>query len=206
LGILPLLILATTVTSSSTVGAARTFGSTSRVSLAVTTSHEVSDHVSEEGWELVFFSHILLDVGFSVLHGLIDDCKHRYWSLLRLLNLEESVVVASSLFAHGAEIEVLADAALISDSLDRTDSTAVTSNILVDHLLRRVDLLLATLLSKLLAVYHIFEDLLTLLVQLLLDQLLEALAREASKVLFLLGLVLMLALLVLWYIVRIFTV
>lgn len=71
--------------------------------------HHLATHVSEESWVLLRLVDLLLDVGLGVGHVLVDDGEHSLWHLLWLVDLEESVVMTSSLFAHGAEVEVLAD-------------------------------------------------------------------------------------------------
>ena len=92
--------------------------------LGLVCSHSSSHHVSEES--VVLIAGILLDIGLCVLHGLVNDGENSLWSLLWLVDLEEGMLVASSFFAHGAEVEVFADTALVSHSGDWGDAAAVT--------------------------------------------------------------------------------
>lgn len=139
------------------------------------TLHEVTDDVSEEGGVLHLLLDVLLDIGLGVLHVFVNDGKHALWNLLWLVDLQEWVFVTSSLLAHGAEIKVLADTALVSDTNQRLETTAVASNVGVYNLVLGVDLVFSSS-SELLAVHQLIEDVLALLVKLLLDESLEALS------------------------------
>lgn len=117
---------------------------------------KVTDHVSEEDWELVLLINLLINVSFGVWHIFIDHSEHSLWNLLWLVNLKEGMLVSSSLFAHCAKVKVLADAALVSDSSDWTLVASITDDVLMNNLLFGVDLVFLS--SKLLAFHHLIED------------------------------------------------
>jgi len=146
---------------------------------ATTTTASTTSVVSVEGVLIV----VDFDVSLSVWHVLIDDGEHSLRALVRLVDLEESVLVVLSLLAHRAVVKILADAALVADSLDRVHAAAIAADVAVDH----VEILVGLVLTKLSAVHHTVEDLLTLLVELLLDEFLEALSGKSSHVFLLLA-------------------
>lgn len=120
------------------------------------TLSKVTDHVSEEDWELVLLINLLINVSFGVWHIFIDHSEHSLWNLLWLVNLKEGMLVSSSLLAHSAKVKVLADAALVSDSSDWTLVASITDDVLMNNLLFGVDLVFLS--SKLLAFHHLIED------------------------------------------------
>lgn len=165
-------------------------------------SHSSTHHISEESVVLrVLIISILLDISLCVLHGLINDGEHSFWSLLWLVNLKEGMLMTSSFFAHGAEVKVLADAALVSHTGDWGKAAAVTLYTCMDDRLllllgtvgRGVDLVLVSVFSKLSAVHKVLEDALALLVKLLLDEFLEALSWKTIHALVLLACLLLLS-------------
>ena len=122
---------------------------------------------------------VLFDVCLSVRHVLINDSEHNFWALVWLVDLEHSVLMTFSFFAHGAVVKVFAHTALISDTNNWDLSAAIAGDVLMDD---GEILILLFVLTKLSHVHHIIKDLLALLVELFLDDLLEALSRKASEV------------------------
>jgi hypothetical protein len=78
-------------------------------------------------------SHILFDVRLSVLHVFIDGDEHGRGSLVRLGNLEEGVVVSGGFLALGAEIEVLANGALVPHAHNRLHLAPIAGHSLMHH-------------------------------------------------------------------------
>jgi len=99
--------------------------------------------------------------------------------LLRLVYFDEWVFMSDSLLASLAEVEVLADSALVPHSEDRASPAAVAGDVQVLDDNRSVDLLrdriLIANLAQLLALHELLEDCRSDLVQLLLDETLEGL-------------------------------
>lgn len=73
-----------------------------------------------------------VNIRLGVLHVLINDGEHGLWALMRLVDLEEWMIMGLSLFAHGTVVEVLADTALVANSLDRVHATTIADDIFVD--------------------------------------------------------------------------
>jgi len=127
----------------------------------------------------------LLEVGVGVFELLIDDGEHSSRSLIRVVDLQEWVTVLPLLLAILAEVEVLANAALVSDPEDGIHVAAIASDSGM-YDLRLVgggglvgslgDLRLRLLLG------HLLENLLTLLLHLLLEELLEDVLGDAGLV------------------------
>lgn len=92
-------------------------------------STRTSSHISEES----VGSTILFDIGFGVLHVLIDDSENSLWCLPCLRDLQECMFMSSSLLANRAVVEVLADAALVSDTSNWSNAAAVTFNSFVHN-------------------------------------------------------------------------
>jgi hypothetical protein len=141
----------------------------------------VSSIVSEEGGDVVNVSlHIWLDI----LHVLVNDGEDSLWSHTWMVDLQEWVVVSSSLLTGRAEIKVLADTALVSWTSNWEFVASIASDIGVgDHLSivsKRRDLVLVGWLSNLLDVEEIVENVLALLVKFLLDESLEGLSWKSS--------------------------
>lgn len=111
--------------------------------------------------------------------------------------------MASSFFTGSTVVEVLADTALVSDTLDWSNSTSITFYLVVDHWPTRVDLIIfsCVLLSNVFAVHHHLKDAFALLAHLLLDESLELFSWESTDffvlLLLLLDLFLLLAMLLL---------
>lgn len=103
-----------------------------------------------------------------------------------MVDLQEWVVVSSSLLTGRAEVEVLADTALVSWTSNWELVASIASDIGVGNHLsvvsERRDLVLALVgwLSNLLDVEEIVENVLTLLVKLLLDESLEGLSWKSG--------------------------
>jgi len=136
--------------------------------------------ISEEGWILI---DILLNIGLSIWHVLIDNSQNCLWSLLWIVNLQEWVIMLSLLLTVLAEVKVLANAALVSGTDNWGFSTAIAFNSWVDSLRGGVDVV--HFLADFWAVHEIVEDLLALLVELLLDESFEGFSWKATHVLFL---------------------
>jgi len=66
------------------------------------------------------------------LSGKHSDHDGRHF--IRVADLKESVGMLPSLFADGAEVEVLHDTALVANTLDGVDSTAVTLGLVLNSL------------------------------------------------------------------------
>jgi hypothetical protein len=143
----------------------------------------VSSVVSEEGWDVV---NVSLHVWLGILHVLVNDCEDSPWSHTWMVDLQEWVVVSSSLLTGRAEVEVLADTALVSWTSNWELVASIASDIGVGNHLsvvsERRDLVLALVgwLSNLLDVEEIVENVLTLLVKLLLDESLEGLSWKSG--------------------------
>lgn len=111
--------------------------SSSSVSVAISSSASVAStshprrHIVPE--ESRVFSNILLNISLSIRHRLINHSKDGLWCLAWILNLQESMVMTSSLLACFTEVEVLADAALVSHTLNWSLATAIALNILMKH-------------------------------------------------------------------------
>jgi len=90
--------------------------------------------------------------------------------------------VASSLFTGSAVVEVLADTALVSDTLNRSNSTSIAFNLVVDYWSSRIDLFIISciLLPNVFAVHHHLKDTFALLAHLLLDESLELFSWEST--------------------------
>lgn len=148
-----------------------------------------TSRVSEEGW---VFGDISLNVSFTwsvLINGGEDSSRSLSW----LVDLDECMRMILGLLASSTVIEVFGDAALVSWTNNRSHTTAIAFNIVMNGLFFRlwvdgslsgghgVDLLGLVcwfLLSNVLiwiTVEHALEDLLALLVHLLLDHLLEGL-------------------------------
>lgn len=119
-----------------------------------------------------------IDVGLRILHVFINNSDDGLGSLARVGDLQEGVLVASSLFTSGAEVEIFANTTLVPDSNDGCHAAAITLNSLVDNLLlivsdtRRRNLAFNILLSVGVKIVH---NLSTLFVELFLDEFLKCL-------------------------------
>jgi hypothetical protein len=141
----------------------------------------VSSIVSEEGGEVV---NVSLHIWLGILHVLVNDGKDSLRSHTWMVDLQEWVVVSSSLLTGRAEIEVLADTAFVSCTSNWEFVASIASDIGVGNHLsvvsERRDLLLVCWLPNLLDVEEIIENVLALLVKFLLDESLEGLSWKSS--------------------------
>jgi hypothetical protein len=111
-----------------------------------------------------------------------QDGDHDIWVLRWLLDLEEWVAVRQALFAAAAEIKVLTDSALVANTNDGVDITAITGDILMDDLAVASSvvtlhfLVSGGLVGNVVLTEDLLEDLLRLVLQLHLDEGFESFA------------------------------
>jgi hypothetical protein len=153
------------------------FHAATATAAAATASASATSTTHELEWVLhLWLTRLLFAFNFR------QDGDHDVWVLRLLLDLEEGVAVRQALFAVAAEIEVLADGALVADTDDRVDIAAIASDVLVDDLavassIFTLHLLVsAKLVSNVALTEDLLEDLLGLVLQLHLDEGLESLA------------------------------
>lgn len=71
---------------------------------------------------------VLLKVSLGIGDIFVNDAENGLGCLLWLHDLEHGVFVTSSLFAHLAKVEVLADGALVSDPDDRLGAASIADH------------------------------------------------------------------------------
>ena len=154
-----------------TASSATAASTTSAASVMATTTSELADHLLNEG------GGVTASLGFF-LRGLFlwQHSDHDIWCATGLTDLEEGVLVVETLLALGAVVEVLADGALVAQANNWSDVAAIAANIGVDSLWIE-DILIRS--GQLIRLEKRVEDALRLSLELLYDQVLESLARNA---------------------------
>ena len=165
-----------TTATSTTAATASTSASTASM-LAAKGVHHLVDEV------LGVFLFLLCSLGVL----LVEHGDHDVGGTSVLANLEEGVLVAETLLTLSTVVEVLADTALVAETLDRADTTAITSDILMDDFG-----LFRSLLSsgQLFTLEKLLEDLLGLLGELIVDEILKSFAGKTLVLLLFLVLLL----------------
>lgn len=149
-------------------------------------SSTLTKFISKLARHIYHLVNITIKVSLRVLHALIDNSDDGLWSLFWVGDLQESVLMALSLFASGAVVEVLANATLVPDTDDWSNTTTITLHSLMDNQ-RRLLLVfgntrrrnLLVLPSSLRVVVELIEYLTALLVKLFLDKLLKSFSRKS---------------------------
>jgi hypothetical protein len=93
---------------------------------------------------------ILFEIGLCIWNLVVDDTENGFRGIPRLHDFEHGVIVASSLLTHLAEVEVLADRALVSDTDDRLHAASIAdhSTVLLLLILRALSIRLFLLLLR----------------------------------------------------------
>jgi len=167
--------------TSSTMAASTAAATTTASAAAVLTTGAESLH------HLVDQLHGALGLfllGSGVL--LFEHGNHDVRGTSRHTDLEEGMLVAKTLFAGSAEVEVLADTALVAQASDWASATAVARHILMDNFS-----VLGSLLNsrQIIGLKKFMEDLLSLLFELAVNEVLEGLPGDALDLVFLVILV-----------------
>ena len=158
-------------TTAATAAAASTTSSTEATASTTGSSTECIHHLANE---LHGVLALVLALGFFLfvflLFFFIGNDNHDVRSAARLSDFDKGVFMALAFLTRGTDVVVLADGALVADSTDGVHATAIALNTLVNSLslLRgHVDV------TKVCRLHQFFENILSLLVELIIYEVLN---------------------------------